>query len=103
MALLEELVPGVTVKGLLPGSSATIISVKRHGSTSAELVYQDAGGRLGSEVLYSDSVADLEIVPAGLPWSFAGDGALFRLTSEAYRIRLAYLFGRNPFVYRTPG
>ena len=92
MALLEELVPGVTVKGLLPGSSATIISVKRHGSTSAELVYQDAGGRLGSELLYSDSVANLEIVPAGLPWSFDGDGALFRLTSEAYRIRLAYLF-----------
>ena len=92
MALLEELVPGITVKGLLPGSSATIISVKRHGTTSVELVYQDAGGRLGSELLYSNSVANLEIVPAGLPWSFAGDGALFRLTSEAYRIRLAYLF-----------
>src|SRR5437588_1578969 len=92
MALLEELVPGVTVKGLLPGSSATIISVKRHGSTSVELVYQDAGGRLGSELLYSDRVATLEVVPAGLPWSFDGDGALFRLTSEAYRIRLAYLF-----------
>ncbi len=92
MSLLEELVPGVTVKGLLPGSSATIISVRRHGSTSVELVYQDADGRLGSELLYSDSVANLEIVPAGLPWSFGGDGALFRLTSEAYRIRLAYLF-----------
>src|SRR5579864_6551867 len=92
MSLLEELVAGVTVKGLLPGSSATIISVRRHGSTSVELVYQDADGRLGSELLYSDSVANLEIVPAGLPWSFGGDGALFRLTSEAYRIRLAYLF-----------
>ena len=92
MSLLEELVPGVTVKGLLPGSSATIISVRRHGFTSVELVYQDADGRLGSELLYSDSVANLEIVPAGLPWSFGGDGALFRLTSEAYRIRLAYLF-----------
>src|SRR5216684_5626367 len=92
MSLLEELVPGVTVKGLLPGSSATIISVRRHGFTSVELVYQDADGRLGSALLYSDSVANLEIVPAGLPWSFDGDGALFRLTSEAYRIRLAYLF-----------
>jgi SNF2 family DNA or RNA helicase len=92
MALLEELVQGVTVKGLLPGSSATIISVKRHGSTSVELVYQDADGHLASELLYNDSVAHLEIVPAGLPWSFDGDGALFRLTSEAYRIRLAYLF-----------
>src|SRR6266481_1002734 len=92
MALLEEITSGVLVKGLLPGGAVTIISVKRHGSTSVELVYQDANGHLGSELLYSDSVANLEIVPAGLPWSFAGDGALFRLASEAHRIRLAYLF-----------
>ena len=30
--------------------------------------------------------------PAGRPWSFDGDGALFRLVSEAQRIRLAHLF-----------
>jgi hypothetical protein len=28
----------------------------------------------------------------GRPWSFDGDGALFRLVSEAHRIRLAHLF-----------
>ncbi len=89
MALLEEITPGVLVKGLLPGGAVTIISVKRHGSTSVELVYQDANGHLGSELLYSDSVAHLEIVPAGLPWGFDADGSLFRLVSEAYRIRLA--------------
>jgi len=92
MALLDELVPGVAVKGLLPGGPVTVISVKRHGSSSVELVYQDAGGRLGSELLYSDDVEHLEITPAGLPWQFDADGALFRLISEAYRIRLAYLF-----------
>src|SRR6266851_3272343 len=92
MALLEEITPGVLVKGLLPGGAVTIISVKRHGSIGVELVYQDANGRLGSELLYSDSVAHLEIVPAGLPWGFDADGSLFRLVSEAYRIRLAYLF-----------
>src|SRR5260370_8110183 len=92
MALLEEITPGVLVKGLLPGGAVTIISVKRHGCTSVELVYQDANGHLGSELLYSDSVAHLEIVPAGLPWGFDADGSLFRLVSEAYRIRLAYLF-----------
>src|SRR5438876_2587966 len=92
MALLEQLTPGVLIKGLLPGGIVTIISVKRHGSIGVEIVYQEAGGNLGSELLYSDSVAHLEIVPAGLPWSFDAEGALFRLTSEAYRIRLAYLF-----------
>ena len=92
MALLEDITPGVLVKGLLPGGSVTIVSVKRHGSTSVELVYQDASGHLGSELLYSDGVATLEIVPAGRPWRFDADGALFRLVSEAYRISLAYLF-----------
>jgi len=28
----------------------------------------------------------------GRPWSFDGDGSLFRLVSEAHRIRLAHLF-----------
>jgi SNF2 family DNA or RNA helicase len=92
MALLEDITPGVTLKGLLPGGSVTIVSVKRHGSTSIELVYQDASGRLGSELLYGDDLDGLEIVPTGLPWRFDADGALFRLASEAYRIRLAYLF-----------
>ncbi|HLL79282.1 MAG TPA: DEAD/DEAH box helicase family protein [Ktedonobacteraceae bacterium] len=92
MALLEDITPGVSIKGLLPGGSVTIVSVKRHGATSVELVYSDAGGRLGSELLYGDDVASLEIVPAGLPWRFDADGTLFRLASEAYRIRLAYLF-----------
>src|SRR5947209_3858833 len=92
MALLEDLTPGVLVKGLLPGGNVTVISVKRHGSTSVELVYKDANGHLGNELLYSDGAENLEIAAAGLPWSFDADGSLFRLTSEAYRIRLAYLF-----------
>ncbi len=92
MALLEDLTPGVLVKGLLPGGNVTVISAKRHGSTSVELVYKDANGHLGSELLYNDGVANLEIAATGLPWSFDADGALFRLASEAYRIRLAYLF-----------
>ncbi len=92
MALLEELKPGVVVKGLLPTGIVTIIEVKRHGSVGAELTYKDASGRLGSELVYSESADALEIAADGLPWSFDADGATFRLTSEAYRIHLAYLF-----------
>ena len=42
--------------------------------------------------LYRRDEPRLEIVEVGRPWSFDGDGALFRLVSEAQRIRLAYLF-----------
>src|SRR6266481_4965899 len=92
MARLEELKPGVLVKGILPGNLVTVIDVKWHGSIGVELTYKDAGGRPGTELLYRDSETMLEIASEGLPWSFDADGAIFRLTSEAYRIRLAYLF-----------
>ena len=92
MALLNELKPGALVKGLLPGGIVTIIDVKNYGDISLELIYKDSSGHLGTELLYSDSVAQLEIASNDLPWSFQADGTLFRLVSEAYRIRLAYLF-----------
>jgi len=92
VVLLDELTPGVLVKGLLPHDVVTVVAVTRHGTVGAEVVYKDAGGRLGSELLYADQVKHLEIVTNQLPWSFGADGALFRLVSEAYRMHLAYLF-----------
>ena len=62
------------------------------GSDAVELTYKDGTGKVGNELLYRDREADLEIVEEGRPWSFDGDGALFRLVSEAQRIHLGYLF-----------
>src|ERR1700674_5310058 len=92
MARLEELTRGASVKGVLPDGLVTIVDVKWHGSDVVELVYKDSAGKLGSELLYRDREPTLGIAAAGVPWSFDGDGALFRLVSEAHRIRLAYLF-----------
>ena len=47
---------------------------------------------MGSRLLYRDDEPSLEVLERGLPWSFDGDGNLFRLVSEAQRIRLAHLF-----------
>ena len=78
--------------GGVPSSKAGLeIDVKLHGSI-IELIYEDANGQLGKELILRDREADLEIASEGLPWSFDADGATFRLTSEAYRIHLAYLF-----------
>jgi superfamily II DNA or RNA helicase len=92
MARLEELTRGATVKGVLPECLVTVVDVKWHGSSVAELTYKDATGRLGSELLYRHREPTLEIASVGRPWSFDGDGAMLRLVSEAQRIRLAYLF-----------
>jgi superfamily II DNA or RNA helicase len=80
------------VKGILPDGLVTVVDVKWHGSAVVELTYKEASGRLGNELLYRDREPTIEIVSKGRPWSFDGDGAMLRLVSEAYRIRLAYLF-----------
>jgi superfamily II DNA or RNA helicase len=92
VARLEELKRGAAVRGILPGESVAVVDVAWHGSNVVELTYKDAGGRLGSELIYRDREPTLEVVDPGRVWSFESDGALFRLVSEAYRIRLAYLF-----------
>ncbi len=92
MARLEELTRGASVKGILPDSLVTVVDVKWHGSTVVELTYKDPSGRLGNELLYRDREPTLEIASVGGPWGFDGDGAMFRLVSEAHRIQLAYLF-----------
>jgi SNF2 family DNA or RNA helicase len=92
MARLEQITRGATLKGILPDCLVTVVDVKWHGSAVVELTYKDPAGHLGNELLYRDSEPTIEIVSSGAPWSFDGDGALLRLVSEAYRIRLAYLF-----------
>ncbi len=92
MAKLEELTRGAAVKGILPDKIVTIVDVKPYGSAVMEVTYKDAAGQLGNELLYRDREPTLEIVTKGRPWSFDGDGTLFRLASEAHRIRLAHLF-----------
>jgi hypothetical protein len=69
----------------------TIVDVKWHGSDVIELIREDSTGKLGSELLYRDREPTLGIATASVPRSFYGDGALFCLASEAYRIRITQL------------
>lgn len=89
---LEDLTPGTIVRGVLSDRLVTVISVEWHGSEALTLIYREPSGRVGDEVLYRDHESRLEAVEGGRPWSFDGDGALFRLAAEAHRIRLAHLF-----------
>lgn len=89
---LEDLQPDSIVRGILPDAFVTVVNVSWHGSDALTLVYRGPSGRVLDEILYRHDEPRLEIVEAGRPWSFDGDGALFRLVSEAHRIRLAHLF-----------
>jgi SNF2 family DNA or RNA helicase len=66
--------------------------VQWFGSTAVELTYKTPNGKVANELLYRHDEPRIEVVEVGRPWSFDGDGSLFRLVSEAHRIRLAHLF-----------
>ena len=89
---LEDLQPRRVVRGVHPDGPVTVVGVRWFGSEAVELTYKTPAGAVADELLYRDDEARLEVVPRGRPWSFDGDGAAFRLVSEAQRIRLAHLF-----------
>src|SRR5450759_3527011 len=92
MMKLERLTPNAAIRGIVPDALVTVVSIQWFGSEALELTYKTAVGKVANELLYRDDEPRLEIVEQGRPWSFDGDGSLFRLVSEAQRIRLAHLF-----------
>src|SRR6058998_3646247 len=92
MSRLEDLQTNASVRGILPDCLVTVVNVHWFGSEAMELTYKDPSGRVANTLLYRHDEPRLEVVEQGRPWSFDGDGALFRLVSEAQRIRLAHLF-----------
>lgn len=92
MIKLEDLRPHAAVRGILPDALITVVNTQWYGSEALELTYKDPAGRVANVLLYRHDEARLEVVEQGRPWSFDGDGSLFRLVSEAHRIRLAHLF-----------
>lgn len=89
---LEELQQSSAVRGILPDCLVTVVGVTWFGSEALELTYKDPDGRVANQLLYRHDEPRLAIVEQGRPWSFDGEGSLFRLVSEAHRIRLAHLF-----------
>ena len=89
---LEQLQPNAALRGILADALVTVVNVQWFGSEAVELTYKTPTGKVANELLYRHDEPRLEVVEQGRPWSFDGDGGLFRLVSEAQRIRLAYLF-----------
>ena len=92
MMRLDDILPNTSIRGILPDGIVTVVNVKWYGSEALELTYKDGKGKVANELLYRHDELRLEVVEEGRPWSLDGDGRLFRLVSEAHRIRLAHLF-----------
>jgi SNF2 family DNA or RNA helicase len=87
----DDLVPGARLKGLIAGSVAEIVQIRRFGSDALNIVFR-ANGRVGERLVYRGEEQALDLVDSGRAYAFDADGTLLRLASEAYRIRLAHLF-----------
>ncbi len=92
MGKLEDLKPGATVQGILSDSLVTVVNVRWFSNEAVELTFKDASGNVANRLLYRSNELTFKIAEIGHPWSFDAEPAQFKLTSEARRIQLAYLF-----------
>ncbi|MGH7391488.1 MAG: helicase-related protein [Candidatus Rokuibacteriota bacterium] len=92
MSRLEDLTSGAAVRGILRDGLVTVVNSHWFGSEALELTYKTPDGKVANQLVYRHDEPRLEVVEQGRPWSFDGNGARFRLVSEAHRIRLAHLF-----------
>lgn len=89
---LDDITTGCVLRGVMPDALVEVVSVVWFGSEALELTYKDPNGKVANQLLYRDDEGRIEVAVQGRPWSLDGDGHLFRLVSEAQRIRLAHLF-----------
>ena len=105
MSKLEELTPHASVHGILSNGLVTVINVQWHGTAAIELTYKTAEGKVANELLYRHDEPRIEVAELGRPWSFDGEGGLFRLVSEAQRknpvaVTASTTSGRSRFSFR---
>jgi len=92
MAKLEDIKPGVHLKGVLPQEDVQVVDAKWHGSDAIELIYKRSDGQPGSQLIFREEETGYDVIARERRLAFSADGDLFRLAAEAYRIKLAHLF-----------
>lgn len=92
MTKLENIKRGTYLNGVIPNQIVEVIDAVWHGSDIVEITFRDSMGNPNNEILYRDNEPNLEIAESSTPWSFTASSEKFKLVSEAYRIRLAYIF-----------
>ncbi|MEI8290678.1 MAG: helicase-related protein [Verrucomicrobiota bacterium] len=92
MTRLKDLCVGGILRGLIPGQSVTLRHVEMPSDDVAVVTYVDGEGKVEQALVYRDQEQQLELVVQSRPLSFSGEGDLFRLVSEAQRLRFAFLF-----------
>ena len=91
---LDEIAAGSQLAGLVAGGPVTILAVETHGPTSATVTFRGHDGKPDDSLITSGDLSRLSIVTQDR-WTFDADGDMFRLASEARRMKFAHL--ADPF------
>ena len=92
MITLDTLAPGLALTGLDPTGIGTVVAVVPIADGAVQVIYRTSDGGVKERLLNRADEATLSIATVERPWSFDGDGEAFKLTVEANRIDLAFLF-----------
>ena len=89
---IEEIKPGLQLEGIEPGLVICVDAVRPIGTSSIQIFYKKTSGESTEQLITSSEAKNIRIALVERPWSFEGDGDAFKLTIEAKRIDLAFLF-----------
>jgi len=92
MIALESITPGLSITGLDPTGIGSVIAVVPIADGAVQVLYKTPEGAIKERLLNRGDEPNISIATAERPWSFDGDGEAFKLTVEAKRIDLAFLF-----------
>ena len=90
----SDLIPGARIAGVVPDGPVSVVFFAPGGDTAGTLTYRDSSGLLNERIVTSDDIAGFDVATQRR-WSFDADGGLFRLASEARRLKNAHL--SDPF------
>lgn len=89
---IEDITQGSSLSGLEPSAIATVVAVIPIADGAVQVLYKTPDGTLKERLLGRADEDSIAIATVERPWSFDGDGEAFKLTVEAKRIDLAFLF-----------
>ena len=92
MLQLDQISAGLALTGLEPAVVTTVVSVIRIAADAVQVIYRTPDGVLKERLLNRADEANISVALTERPWAFDGDGEMFKLTVEARRIDLAFLF-----------
>ena len=92
MLKLEHIRSGALVDGLIRGRAVTVMATIWHGDHDVEVIYEDGDKRIDRTLISRADEERLSLAAIEDTWPLDGDGRLFKLASEARRIKSAHLF-----------